>query len=95
MYMKFISLIPKMIKKFGEVNSVCIGLVMAMVCQITKLIFPTNALWIATLQFLSTCGIMTLSFMKPLLTIKCITYGKWKPGKTTEAAFLMVNKFRF
>lgn len=87
----FIAFIPKLIKKFGEVNSVRIGLTMAMICQLAKLIFPTNLIWIVTLQFLSTCGIMTLSFMKPLLTIKCITYGKWKTGKSTEAAYSTVN----
>ncbi|MCC2253675.1 MFS transporter [Ruminococcus sp. CLA-AA-H200] len=87
----FIAVIPKFIEKGGKVNTLRIGLFMAMICQAAKLLMPTNIVWLVLMQFVSTCGIMALSFMKPLMTIDCMTYGKWKTGNSVEAAYSTVN----
>lgn len=83
--------IPKIVERFGKTNTVRIGLAVTVISQLTKLLMPTNAIWIAILQFIATCGIMCLSFMKPLLTIDCMTYGKWKTGNSVEAAYSSIN----
>ena len=83
--------IPKIVERFGKTNTVRIGLAVTVISQLTKLLMPTNAIWIAILQFIATCGIMCLSFMKPLLNIDCMTYGKWKTGNSVEAAYSSIN----
>lgn len=87
----FIAFIPKIVGKCGKTNTVRIGLAMTAVCQLAKLLMPTNVIWIAAMQGIATCGIMVLSFMKPLLTIDCMEYGKLKTGNSVEAAYSTVN----
>ena len=87
----FITVIPKFIDKFGKVNTVRLGLTVSMISQLSKLLMPQNVFWIALMQGISTCGVMTLSVMKPLLTIDCMTYGKWKTGNSVQAAYSTVN----
>lgn len=87
----FIAVIPKFVEKSGKVNTVRLGLFFALVCQAAKLLMPTNIIWITLMQSISTCGIMILSFMKPLLTIDCMTYGRWKTGNSIRAAYSTVN----
>lgn len=86
-----IALIPKLVDKFGKTNAVRYGLATVAVCQVAKLLMPQNVIWIVLMQGISTFGIMILSFMKPLLTIDCIAYGKLKTGNNVEAAYSTVN----
>ena len=57
------------------------GLCAAAAACLLKLLFPYNLLGLGLLSLVSTCGIMVLSFMKQLLNIDCITYGKLKNRK--------------
>lgn len=87
----FIALVPRLTQKFGRVQTVRFGLAATMLACLGRLLMPQNLLWLAVMYFIAMCGIMTLSFMKPLLTIDCITYGKWKTGNAVEAAYSTVN----
>lgn len=87
----FIALVPRLIEKFGRAQTVRFGLTATMLACLGRLVMPHNLVWLAVMSFIALCGIMTLSFMKPLLTIDCITYGKWKTGNAVEAAYSTVN----
>lgn len=87
----FILIIPKIIEKIGKTNTVRIGLAACAIASVSRLFFPTSVIWLVAMAFISICGIMTLSFMKPMLTIDCITYGKWKTENAVEAAYSTVN----
>lgn len=87
----FVLFIPKIVEKFGKENSVRMGLCAAAAACLLKLLFPYNLLGLGLLSLVSTCGIMVLSFMKQLLNIDCITYGKLKNRNAVEAAYSTVN----
>lgn len=87
----FIAIVPRLTQKFGRVQTVRIGLFATMIACLGRLVLPHNLVWLAFMQFVALCGVMILSFMKPLLTIDCITYGKWKTGNAVEAAYSTVN----
>lgn len=87
----FVALVPRITEKFGRVQTVRFGLTVTFFGCIGRLLMPHNLIWLVLMQFLALGGIMTLSFMKPLLTIDCITYGKWKTGNAVEAAYSTVN----
>lgn len=87
----FIALVPRITEKFGRVQTVRFGLTVTFFGCIGRLLMPHNLIWLVLMQFLALGGIMTLGFMKPLLTIDCITYGKWKTGNAVEAAYSTVN----
>lgn len=87
----FIALVPRLTEKFGRAQTVRFGLTATMLACLGRLVMPHNLVWLAVMSFIALCGIMTLSFMKPLLTIDCITYGKWKTGNAVEAAYSTVN----
>lgn len=87
----FIALIPKFMEKLGKVNTVRCGLILAIVCSLLKYLFPYQIVVLAILSLCVTCGTMVLSFMKPILTIDCITYGKRKTGNAVEAVYSSVN----
>lgn len=87
----FLAFVPKMAQKFGRAQTVRFGLTATLLACLARLLMPQNLIWLTTMQCISTCGVMTLSFMKPLLTIDCITYGKWKTGNAVEAAYSTVN----
>lgn len=89
--MFFALFIPKLMKKLGKVNTVRCGLIVAIVCSLIKYLFPYQIIVLAILSLGVTCGTMILSFMKPILTIDCITYGKWKTGNAVEAVYSSVN----
>lgn len=86
-----IAVMPKLIEKFGKVNTVRLGLLLAAICHFGKLLMPQNLVWIFIMYLGASVGITALSFMKPLLTIDCMTYGKWKTGNAVEAAYSTVN----
>lgn len=87
----FIAIVPRLTQKFGRVQTVRMGLFATMIACLGRLVLPHNLVWLAFIQFVALCGVMILSFMKPLLTIDCITYGKWKTGNAVEAACSTVN----
>lgn len=87
----FIAMVPRLTRKLGRAQTVRLGLAVTMLACLGRLLMPQNLIWLAAMQFFALCGIMTLSFMKPLLTIDCITYGKWKTGNAVEAAYSTVN----
>ena len=87
----FVLFIPKLVEKFGKENCVRIGLCTSAAACLLKLLFPYNLVGLGLLSLAATCGIMTLSFMKQLLNIDCITYGKLKNKNPVEAAYSTVN----
>ena len=87
----FIAIVPRLTQKFGRVQTVRMGLFATMIACLGRLVLPHNLVWLAFMQFVALCGVMILSFMKPLLTIDCITYGKWKTGNAVETAYSTVN----
>lgn len=87
----FIIFIPKFVGKFGEVPVVRAALISIAACYLCRLLAPTNIILLAAMMLGSTCGLMVLSFMKPMLTISCMKYGKWKLGNSVEAAYSTVN----
>lgn len=89
--MFFIAALPKMVEKFGQVVVLRGCLLATALACLGRLLVPTNLIWLVLMSFIALCGIMSLSFMKPLLTIDCITYGKWKTGNAVEAAYSTVN----
>lgn len=87
----FLVALPKIMGKFGQIPTLRVMLALTVVFVLSKTIFPTNLPWLTFSGFICTCGTMTLGFLKPILTINCIKYGKWKTGNAVEAAYSTVN----
>lgn len=86
-----VALITFSVNKIGKVNTVRIGLTLIVIASTVRLVMPNNIMWLSICNLFCACGILALGFMKGLLNIDCIAYGKWKTGNGIEAAYSTVN----
>ena len=87
----FVAFVPKIIEKLGKENTVRAGLLATAIVSFAKLLCPYSIVGLGLLSLAASCGIMCLGFMKQLLNIDCITYGKLKTKSNVEAAYSTVN----
>ena len=87
----FVAFVPKIIEKLGKENTVRTGLLATAIVSFAKLLCPYSIVGLGLLSLAASCGIMCLGFMKQLLNIDCITYGKLKTKSNVEAAYSTVN----
>jgi GPH family glycoside/pentoside/hexuronide:cation symporter len=92
-------LLPVMTKKLGKKNSLILCFAITAVGYAARYFFPTNIIWYSAMTIVTLIGTIPFNFMRPLVLIDCMDYGKWKTGRNAEgiyaAAFSVMNKAGF
>lgn len=86
-------LFPVIQKKFGSVRFVGVGLILAIICAITRFFFPHNLAVIAATVLLSSIGLTSFTMMNHFFIIQCIDYGELITGKRVEGVPASISGF--
>lgn len=78
-------------RKFGNRNTIIYGLIMAIAGFVLRYAAPTNIPVLCVATLLSGVGVLPIGYLRSVMVIDTITYGKWKTGKEVEGVYASVN----
>lgn len=88
-----ILLMPTLIRKVGNRNTMLIGFSMIALFSILKYLVPSSVFWLAICATLSSVGISLTTSMRDLLLIDCMKYAELKTHKKYEGIYSAVKGF--
>lgn len=86
-------LFPVAIRTIGAVGFVKIGLILAMIANIVRFLFPTNLPIVFLTVMISGVGASSITMMNSYFILQCIDYGEQKTGRRIEGLPTSVTNF--
>lgn len=83
--------LPKMQEKFGSAKLISAGLILMVVSNLAKYMFPQNLLMLGILSALSMAGTLPLLTFNNVISIECMKYSFWQTGIPIEGIIASVN----